>query len=67
MENIIDGIQQECNRVRDQLLPAYREIGPAGTFGILVLTKAIEEGEAAIASGDIVRMIAAYKELKDSQ
>ena len=65
MSNLVEGIQQQCSRVRDVLLPAYKEIGSAGQFGSLMLQAAVREGEAAIASGDIVRMVRAYKMLEE--
>lgn len=64
--NLIEGIQKQCNRVRE-ILPHYEELGPTGAFGAAVLRQAIVEGEAAIASGDVVRMLAAYKSLEDCQ
>jgi hypothetical protein len=67
MENVIEGIQRQCNRVRDELLPAYESIGPAGKFGAAMLKLAVKNGEAAIASGDVVQMVAAYKELESCE
>jgi hypothetical protein len=67
MSNIIEGIQEECKRVREELIPRYESIGPSGMFGRAMLAMAVNEGEAAIASGDVVRMISAYKSLKESQ
>ena len=61
--NIIEGIQDECNRCRE-LLKQYAEIGPVGAFGAMMIQKDIEEGEAAIASGDPIRCIAAFKALQ---
>lgn len=61
--NLIEGIQQQCDRVRE-ILPAYDAIGPAGSFGSLMLRAAIKEGEAAIASEDVVRMALAHKALQ---
>lgn len=65
--NLIEGIQQQCNRVREDLLPAYDKLGPVGTFGAAMLRNAIREGEGAIASGDVMRMLAAYKSLEECQ
>lgn len=62
--NLIEGIQSQCQRVR-AIVPHYRDIGPAGEFGALMLEAAIREGEAAIASGDVVRMLSAFKSLED--
>ncbi len=64
--NLIEGILQECNRVRE-LLPHYEELGPGGVFGLTVLKADIQEGEAVIASGDVVRMVAALKALKECE
>ena len=63
MANLVEGIQQECNRVRE-IIPLYESIGPAGAFGAAMLKQAIREGEAAIASGDALRCLAAYESLK---
>lgn len=62
--NLVEGILKQCQRVRE-IVPLYEEIGPAGVFGATMLKAAITEGEAALASGDVVRMLAAYKSLED--
>lgn len=61
--NIIEGIQQECERCR-KLLEQYKSIGPVGAFGHAAISADIKEGEAAIASGDAIRCISAYKSLQ---
>jgi hypothetical protein len=61
--NLIEGIQAQCNRVRE-LVPIYEAIGAPGAFGAAMLKADIAEGEAAIASGDVIRMLAAYKALE---
>ena len=66
-ENLVEGIQRLVKHVREELMPAYREIGPAGTFGLAMITQAADEGDAAIASGDVVRMLAAFKALEGCQ
>lgn len=66
MANLIEGIQSECNRVRE-LLPEYIALGPTGSFGATVLKTAIKEGEASIVSGDVVRMVEALRSLKGCQ
>ena len=62
--NLVEGIIAECNRVRESVAH-YEELGPVGAFGAAILRAAIREGEAALGSGDIVRMIQALKELRD--
>jgi len=61
--NIIEGIQAQCNRCRE-LITHYDAIGPAGAFGKWMIQRDIAEGETAIASGDVVRMVRAYKALE---
>jgi hypothetical protein len=64
MPNLIEGIQAECNRVRNAI-PHYEEIGPVGAFGAAALRSAVKEGEDSIASGDVTRMVAALQALRD--
>jgi predicted DNA-binding protein len=61
--NIIEGIQEQNNRVRE-LIELYLSV-PNGQFAAAMMKAAIQEGEAAIASADTVRMIAAYKDLEE--
>ena len=63
MTNIIDGIQKQCARCR-VVVTHYEALGPVGMFGKLMIERDIAEGEAAIASGDVVRMLQAYKALE---
>lgn len=64
--NLIEGIQQECNRCRD-LLKQYEhpEIAPTAGFAVAMIQQDIKEGEDSIASGDVGRMIKAFAALKD--
>lgn len=61
--NLIEAIQAECNRVRE-ILPHYYAIGQAGSFGAFMLQSAVTEGDASIASGDVVRMVKALDVLR---
>jgi hypothetical protein len=61
--NLIEGIQAEQTRVRE-LLKGYEAIDPAGTFGAMMLKQAIQHGDKAVASDDVVDMLAAHAELK---
>ena len=62
--NLIEGIQSEMNRVRE-LRTLYVAIGQAGTFVIVLIDDAIRRGVKAIASGDVVEMLGAYKNLEE--
>lgn len=47
-----------------ELLRAYQDLGPAGTLGALVIEGALERADRAVMSGDIIRILACYRELK---
>lgn len=62
-ENLMDGLFRQMNRCRE-LVKEYEKIGPVGVFGKTMIQRDIEAAEKAIASGDIVQMIDAYKALE---
>lgn len=53
--------QIRCRR----LLVDYRSIGPAGEFGAMMIEAALRKADQAIISGDIVRMMRSYQELRE--
>lgn len=61
-ENLIEGIQRECDRVRE-ILSLYDAI-PTGVFAATMMRNSIKAAESAIASGDVLAMLAAYKDLE---
>jgi hypothetical protein len=70
--NIIEGIQKQCARCRelitqyDRLVSVHRVAGPETVaFAKTMIQADINEGEAAIASGDVGRMVKAYQALVD--
>lgn len=46
------------------LLGQYREIGPAGVFGAMMIEDALRRADQAAVSGDVVAMLRSYEELK---
>jgi len=66
MANLIEAIQERCNYIRTEILPAYEEIGPAGFIGKTLLKADITRAESVIASGDTIEMIAVLKELRET-
>ena len=64
MTNLIEGIQQECNRCRE-LLKEYEAIGTPGIFGATMIKLAIAKAEKSIADGDVVAELVAFKELQE--
>ena len=64
-ENLIEGLQRELERNRE-ILSIYESI-PQGKFGALMIRQVIKRAESAIASDDVVQMIACYKELQETE
>ena len=64
MANLVEGIQAERKRV-EELRKEYVAIGPSGSLALaLTIDPALREADASIASGDVVRMLSAFKELQ---
>lgn len=51
--------------VRDEVMPAYLEIGPAGNLALACMRHDLDIAAKAMAEQDVARMMAAYKSLKD--
>lgn len=51
-------------RLARELLALYREIGPAGAFGAMVIEQALQRADRAQASGDIIAILQSYEELR---
>jgi len=66
-ENIVEGIQREQKRCREELLPEYDALGAVGAFGAMMIRADIEEGDKAIASGDVILILQAFARLKECQ
>lgn len=60
-----DALPREMARVRDQVMPAYIEIGPMGAFALSFMRQDLDLAAKALAEGDILAMIAAYEALKE--
>ncbi len=63
MESLADALPKELSRVRE-ILGYYKEIGAPGVIGAMLIEEALRNAEKAIISGDVVQMIAAYKDLQ---
>lgn len=59
-----DALPREIQRVREEVMPVYAEIGPSGAFAILMMKQDLLKASAAIADGDVVAQIRAYEALK---
>ena len=63
MTTLGEELPKEQARVRE-ILGHYKEIGPAGRFGALMIEQILQKADRAIISGDLVEMTAAYNRLK---
>jgi hypothetical protein len=64
--NLVEGIQERCNYIREVIIPEYDRLGPTGRLGKMLLYEDIAKGEKAIAGGDVIEMVRVYKELVDT-
>lgn len=64
MANLIEGLFEEMNRVRD-LIKQYEELPDnAGFLGASMMKVSVSNAEKAISSGDIVKEVQALEDLK---
>lgn len=64
METLADALPKEMARVRE-VLGHYKEVGPAGMFGAVMIEQDLRAADAAVISGDVVAMLRAYNALKE--
>ncbi len=65
MSSLGEELPKEMARVRDEVMPAYIEIGPAGMFALTFMRRDLDAAAHAMAEGDLPSMIAAYQALKE--
>lgn len=58
-----DDFPREQARCRT-VLGIYRDCGPAGAFAVTMIEATLREADASIASGDLVRILAAYQAMR---
>ena len=59
-----DALPREIARVRDEIMPIYREIGPGGIFALAMMQRDLDEASRAMIAGDLPAMIRVYESLK---
>lgn len=64
MASLVEQLLKEITRVKEELIPAYRKIGPQGIFAIDYMCEACERATQAAASGDAAQMIKSLVELQ---
>jgi hypothetical protein len=65
-KNLAEGLAEQIKRNQD-LLEMYKEIGPAGVFGYTLIKQDVNEALDAQASGDVIRILQAYKKLEGNE
>ena len=63
METLGDALPKEIARVRE-VLGYYKEIGPPGVIGAMLIEQELRAADQAVMSGDVVAMLRAYETLK---
>ncbi len=63
MISLAEALPKEQARCRE-ILGYYNAIGAAGRFGAAFIEQSLKKADEAVMSGDLVRMIQAYEELK---
>ena len=63
--NLLEGLAKQLTRNRE-ILKLYEEI-PEGVFGAAMIRESILSGEKAMADGDTVAMLRAYKDLESTK
>lgn len=63
---LIDALIGELRRNRE-ILTGYEAIGAAGLFGAKIIRFSITKGEEAIRTGNVVDMLYAYNDLKETK
>lgn len=66
MNNLMDGLLSEMNRVRD-MIKEYEapELNGAGVFAATMMKQDILQAENSIKENDVVKMLLAYSALKE--
>ncbi len=64
VETLADALPKEMARVRT-VLGHYKEIGPPGAFGAMMIEQELSAADKAIMAGDLVAMIRAYNALRE--
>mgnify|MGYP000753320499 CR=1 FL=1 len=63
-QTLADAIPVEQARVRE-VLGHYRDIGPNGRFGAIMIERDLAAMDRAVVSGDLVEMIQCYQKLRE--
>ena len=65
MSSVGDELPKEMARVRDVVMPPYREIGEAGAIALAMMQQDLDDAARALAAGDVGEIIRVYAKLKE--
>lgn len=60
-----EALPREMARVRDEVMPAYLAIGPAGLIALAGMRDDLDRAAEAMIRGDLVEMLRVYNSLKE--
>ena len=63
-ETVGDALPRAMARVRDEIMPAYAAIGPAGVWALGSMRFDLDAAARAMAAGDVAGMVRALHELR---
>ena len=62
-----DALPRKMKEIRDIYIPAYESIGPSARFAIAMMKRDLDRAAKALAEGDVVEMLAVYRDLEEYQ
>lgn len=65
METVGEALPKEMARVRDEIMPAYIEIGASGSFALSIMRADLDYAARCLAEQDVVGMIQALQKLRE--
>jgi hypothetical protein len=63
MASLGEELPKVMAHVRDEVIPAYQAIGPAGSFALAFMRRDLDAATKALAEGDLPAIIASYQSL----
>lgn len=64
-DTLSDAILREMTRVRDEVLPAYLAVGPAGGFAVAMMRRELDAAARALAQSDVAACLRLHESLKE--
>lgn len=64
MSSLGEELPKEMARVRNEIMPAYIEIGPAGAIALAMMRADLDAAAKAMIEGDTIAMLRLYHSLK---